>query len=196
MEHCRSHKPKPAAKPPKAAKPITKMTLKRRLPEQVRKAIVFLVYGAGTYTTRIRSYAEVAKIFTISPKTVESVISTFKKRGCSLEEFKDRRLGRPSSIEQLDPAVKRQLLRRDLLQLWATKTLAERVSVINRDYNVDMTVWKLRKLYIENGIKPRSTQMVYRSQWIRRHELDAARFQFVKGLLQAILDAEPFAYFD
>ena len=99
MEHCRSRKPRPAAKPPKAAKPITKMTLKRRLPEQVRKAIVFLVYGAGTYTTRIRSYVEVAKIFTISPKTVESVISTFKKRGCSLEEFKDLRCGRKSSIE-------------------------------------------------------------------------------------------------
>ena len=196
-EHCRPSKPPKPPKPQLQKKPIHKQSLKRKVPDPIRRAIVLLVYGPDTtFTKRIRSLTEVAKIFTISRKTVYSVCAAFKKEQCSIEDFRDKRFDRRSSLESLDPAVKRELLKKDLLQLWATKTLAERVNVIRRDYNVEMTVWKLRKLYIENGIKCRSTQMVYRSQHQRRHELDGERYKFVKRLMSAILGGEPFGYFD
>ena len=38
--------------------------------------------------------------------------------------------------------------------------------------------------------------MVYRSQHLRRHELDYDRYNFVKRLMSAILAGEPFGYFD
>ena len=44
-----------------------------------------------------------------------------------------------------------------MLQLWATKTLEERVALIKLHYNYDITVYKLRKLYMMNGVKWRNT---------------------------------------
>ena len=73
-EHCRPSKPKKTPKPQPQAKPIHKQSLKRKVPDPIRRAIVLLVYGPGTtFTQRIRSLTEVAKIFTISRKTVWSV---------------------------------------------------------------------------------------------------------------------------
>ena len=111
-EFCSSRKPAKPIKPAKPAKPVSKKTLKRKVPDCVRRAIVFLVYGkGGTFVSKIRSYSEVARIFTMSRKTVWSVIEAFKREGCPIEEFRDRRFDRRSCLDAMDPAVKRELLR-------------------------------------------------------------------------------------
>ena len=111
-EYCSSRKPQKPPRPAKTVKPITKQTLKRKVPDNIRRAIVLLVYGQGTtFTHRIRSFSEVAKIFTMSRKTVWSVIEAFKREGCPIEEFRDRRFDRRSCLDAMDPAVKRELLR-------------------------------------------------------------------------------------
>ena len=51
-----------------------------------------LVYGSDTNFTKItRGYNEVGNIFRISRRTVESVIRSFKKQNCDLENFGDMR---------------------------------------------------------------------------------------------------------
>ena len=74
-----------------------------------------------------------------------------------------------------------------MLQLWATKTLEERVALIKLHYNYKITVYKLRKLYMMNGVKWRNTQLVYRSHLIKRNGLDVERVEFIKRILQVIM---------
>ena len=139
-----------------------------------------LVFGSGTnFTQRMKSTAEVAKIFNISDRTVQSVLVSFRRQQCRLEDFQDLRKHRRSSLEDLDPRIKRELLKKDLLQLWATKTLAQRVAQIREDFNLELSVYKLRRLYMSNGIKCRNTQMVYRQHYLRRTELDVQRWRFI-----------------
>ena len=129
----------------------------------MRRAIVQLVFKSNTNFTRaIQSPTTVAKLFNISDRTVQSVIRSFKKQQCRLEDFSDQRTTKKTFMEVLDPRIQRELLRKDLLQQWATKNLAQRVALIKEDFDLDLSVYKLRKLYLSNGIRPRSTQMVYR----------------------------------
>ena len=65
---------------------------------------------------------------------------------------------------------------------------------MKRDFGVDMTVYRLRKLYMKNGVKCRNTQMVYRNHYLRRHELEVDRWKFVKRLLQVEMSGEPYGY--
>ena len=156
-----------------------------------------LVYKSGTnFTRRIQSPTTVAKLFNISNKTVQSVLKSFKKQQCSLEEFTDGRKCRRGWLQEMDARIKRELLRKDLLQMWATKTLAERVTLIKQDFNLDLSVFKLRKLYLSAGIKCRATQMVYRQHLLRRTELDVARWKFAKRFLEVVMNDEPFGFFD
>ena len=60
-------------------------------------------------------------------------------------------------MEDLDPRIRRELLKEELLQMWATKNLAQRVALIKEDFNLDLSVYKLRRLYLSHGIRPRST---------------------------------------
>ena len=83
-----------------------------------------------------------------------------------------------------------------MLQLWATKTLEERVALIKLNYDFDITVYKLRKLYMVNGVKWRNTQLVYRSHLIKRNGLDVERVQFIKRILGFIIADEPYGFFD
>ena len=71
---------------------VGKKTLRRKLPEQVRRAIVQLVFKSNTnFTKKIQSPTTVAKLFNISDRTVQSVIRSFKKQRCRLEDFSDQR---------------------------------------------------------------------------------------------------------
>ena len=72
--------------------------------------------------------------------------------------------------------------------MWATKNLAQRVALIKQDYDLDLSVWKLRKLYLTNGIKCRPTQMVYRQHMLKRTELDIDRWRFAKRLMEVVMN--------
>ena len=66
------------SKPPK---PVGPKTLKRRLPENVRKAIIVLTYGSdANFTKMVMGPTRVAKIFSISHKTVHSVVRYFRQQ--------------------------------------------------------------------------------------------------------------------
>ena len=111
-------RPEPRLKPPKVQKRkiVSRKSLRRKLPEQVRRAIVMLVFKSSTnFTKKIQSPTTVARLFNISDKTVQSVITSFKKQQCRLEDFKDGRQGRKSWLEEMEPRIKRELLRKDLL---------------------------------------------------------------------------------
>ena len=90
-------RPEPRSNPAKVKEPqrpkmVGKKTLRRRLPEQVRRAIVQLVFKSNTnFTRKIQSPTTVAKLFNISDRTVQSVIRSFKKQQCRLEDFSDQR---------------------------------------------------------------------------------------------------------
>ena len=60
--------------------------------------------------------------------------------------------------------------------------------MIKQDYNLDLSVWKLRKLYLANGIKPRPTQMVYRQHLRQRTELDVDRWRFTKRFMEVVMN--------
>ena len=129
----------------------------------MRRAIVQLVFKSNTnFTKAIQSPTTVAKLFNISDKTVQSVVRSFKRQQCRLEDFTDGRTMKKTWLEDMDPRIKRELLRKDILQMWATKNLAQRVAMIKDEYNLDLSVWKLRRFYLTNGVKCRPTQMVYR----------------------------------
>ena len=57
---------------------VGKQSLRRKLPDIVRRAIITLTYGSTTnFTRRVRRPVEVAKLFNISATTVHSVLRTF-----------------------------------------------------------------------------------------------------------------------
>ena len=69
--------------------------------------------------------------------------------------------------------------------------------ILIADVSVDLSVWKLRKLYLSNGIKFRPTQMVYRQHMLKRTELDIDRWRFAKRLMEVVMnDDEPYGFFE
>ena len=66
------------------------LVIKRTLPEEFRRALVILHYGSASDFSRIAySYAELGRIFNISPRTVEKVIKAFKAHDGDLGTFRD-----------------------------------------------------------------------------------------------------------
>ena len=169
-------------------KPVTGKSLRRKLPDNVRRAIIVLIYGSdANFTRTVMPPTRVAKLLKISRKTVQSVVKYFRQQNSDLENFCDRRTMKPHTLDKIDPRIKKEILKKDMLQLWATKTLEERVALIKFHYNYDITVYKLRKLYMVNGIKWRNTQLVYRSHLIKRNGLDVERVEFIKRILGFIM---------
>ena len=52
-----------------------------------------------------------AKLFNISDRTVQSVIRSFKRQQCRLEDFTDGRTMKKTWLDEMDPRIKRELLR-------------------------------------------------------------------------------------
>ena len=66
-------------KAPKPMKPVTAKTLRRKLPDNVRRAIVVLTFGSdANFTRTVMSPTRVAKLLKISNKTVHSVVKYFR----------------------------------------------------------------------------------------------------------------------
>ena len=112
LEEMREHvKPKEKAgrqrRQPEPLRRVGKQSLRRRLPNMVRRAIITLTYGSTTdFTRRVRRPVDVARLFNISATTVHSVIRKFQEQGCLLEDFDDRRKRRVSKVERIDPAIR------------------------------------------------------------------------------------------
>merc|ERR1711952_60764 len=68
---------------PEPLRRVGKQSLRRRLPNMVRRAIITLTYGSTTdFTRRVRRPVDVARLFNISATTVHSVIRKFQEQGC------------------------------------------------------------------------------------------------------------------
>ena len=72
----------------------------------------------------------------------------------------------------------------------------ERIALIKREFNVDVTYYKLRQYYLKHGVKWRNTQMVYRNHLVKREGLDQERIQYIKSILKFIINDEPYVYLD
>ena len=83
LEMMREHvKPKEKAgrqrRQPEPLRRVGKQSLRRRLPNMVRRAIITLTYGSTTdFTRRVRRPVDVARLFNISATTAHSVIRKF-----------------------------------------------------------------------------------------------------------------------
>ena len=60
-------------------KPVTTKTLRRKLPDNIRRAIIVLIFGSDANFTRVeKTPMRVAKLLKISNKTVHSVVKYFR----------------------------------------------------------------------------------------------------------------------
>ena len=83
-----------------------------------------------------------------------------------------------------------------MLQRWANKTLLERVALIEKEFDVKVTFYKLRIFYLKHGVKFRNTQMVYRNHLVNKIGLDRERYHFIRSILEPIMRGEPYVYMD
>ena len=90
----------------------------------------------------------------------------------------------------------KRLLSPEILQRWSCKTLLERVALIQKEFNVKVSYYKLRVFYLKHGVKWRSTQKVYRTHLIMREGLEQQRVQYIKEILPVIMSEQPYVYFD
>ena len=93
-------------------KPVTPKTLRRKLPDNVRRAIIVLTYGSdANFTRTVMTPTRVAKLFKISRKTVHSVVKYFRQQNSDLENFCDRRTMKPHTLDKIDPRIRKEILR-------------------------------------------------------------------------------------
>ena len=60
-------------------KPVTPKTLRRKLPDNVRRAIIVLIHGSdANFTRTVMPASRVAKLLKISIKTIHSVVKYFR----------------------------------------------------------------------------------------------------------------------
>ena len=142
----------------------TKRSIRRPLPNQLRHAIITIAFNSDSDFTEIRHRpAAIAKLFGLQRNTVRSVIQSFIKHGKDYNNICDRRHLKSNDFTVFEANdLGKQLLQPELLQRWASKTLLERVALVRREFNVHVSYYKLRLFYMKNGVKWRSTQMVYR----------------------------------
>ena len=108
----RRPRPGDIAKLPKPLKPVTPKTLRRKLPDNVRRAIIVLIFGSdANFTKQEKTPTRVAKLLRISTKTVQSVVKYFRQQNSDLDNFVDRRTLKPHTLDKIDPRIRNEVLR-------------------------------------------------------------------------------------
>ena len=73
-------------------KRIGRRDIRRKVPLDIKRAIVILTFNSTTnFTEVVRKPLMVAKSFNLNYRTVQSVLRSFRKQHCDLENFCDER---------------------------------------------------------------------------------------------------------
>ena len=135
---------------------------------------------------------DISKKLHIPRSTVNYNLVCFERRGFRLDA-----LGRKyERFAALPAGVKAALLAPHLLQAWAPFGLAERVILISRVWNIDIAPRTLRRFYMQNNVRYRSSKKVFEQARGFGPLKDDAREEFALLLSNAIIQRRHIVYCD
>ncbi len=193
-----------APKTQKASKPVKPKPIRKKrvcpfrltLPITFKKQLIMVYYGSCTdFDSPHMSISQICHIFGIRPKTMQTILSCFRKQGKDITRFVDQRTLNPS-LQSFTKEMTDYLIDQTTLQSWAGKGLRERALLATNKFGVNVSVNSLWKFYHMNNVSFRNVQKVYRTSLIRKPQLEMEREQFALKLGHLIRNGAPVIYCD
>ena len=146
--------------------------------------IIFHRYGSlVNFDNPVMKQIDICRRLLIPRSTVNYTLINFERRGFRLEA-----LGRCyQRFSKLAPTVQRILLSPTLLQQWAPYSLAERIEIIRRVWNIRITPKTLSRFYHAHGVYYRAAKKVFELARFFGPAKDREREAFALLLANAIV---------
>ena len=155
--------------------------------------IVYHRYGSlVNFDNPVMRQIDICRRLLIPRSTVNYTLICFERRGYRLEA-----LGRSyQRYAKMSEPMQQALLSPTLLQQWAPFSLADRIELIRRVWNVTMTAKTLSRFYHEHGVYYRAAKKVFELARFFGPAKDRERETFALLLVNAIVQRRPLVYVD
>ena len=145
----------------------------RQYPQEMKEAIIRTVYSNGLSQKRPRGMlTKAAMIFNMPISSVKHFVEQFESRGRNLTKLN---LNGRSKFKMIPALLQKELVSVSLLQEWCRFSMKQRISLLAKHYNVQVSIATLKRFYTAQGVSFKATKRVYRSTLVDHARIDLKR---------------------
>ena len=184
------------AKQHKASSPKIASKLVLYLNKQQKLRILFYRFGSVSDFADVKeSVYRVAKNMSLPYSTVNNSLKRFANLNHSVSEYM-RLMKKREPFQKMSARLKEWLVKPELLQAWASYSLAERVRIVQSVFQEYLTAPSLRLFYIAHNIAYVSTNAMKVNELANNPALEMERKSFAKIIASVIAANLPLVYID
>ena len=105
------------------------------------------------------TFREIGRRLTLNPQSVFMALKRLRLRGSHVDQRQHN--GRNNPSHKINEQLKQRLLDRDLLQQWSGLNLQQRCLLLERDFNLRISLKGLQKFYRRNGVRYLAVGYIY-----------------------------------
>ena len=184
------------AKAKKSYEPKVTTKLIKRLNQQQKLRILLHRFGSISDFTDVKeSVYRVAKNMNLAHATVYNALKRFSVKQMSVEDFL-RNKQKMERFQKMSARLKEWLVKPELLQVWASYSLMERVRIVQNVFKEYLTTTALRLFYRHHNIAYLSTNAMKVIEMANNPALEIERKSFAQIIASVIAANLPLVYID